>query len=77
MIWLGYATWVAAIFFAASWTFGLVMSPRNRAGPNILTVMLWWVGVALAAAGQFSVLHLLWAFPVALVVPAVLLAGRI
>lgn len=74
--WAEYATWAVALFFAATWTFGLVMSPRNRNGSNILTVMLWWVAIALAFAGSFSVFHLLWVFPVSLILPALLLAGR-
>lgn len=73
---LAYLVWAAALFFAATWAFGLVASPRNRIGSNILTVILWWVALALAFSRTFSVFHLLWIFPLALVVPAALLAGR-
>jgi hypothetical protein len=71
-----YAVWALAIFFAGTWAFGLVTSPRNRIGSTILTVIIWWVLIAFASTETFSVFHLLWAFPVALVAPVLLLAGR-
>lgn len=70
-----YVVWALALFFAGSWAFGLVVSPRNRIGSTILTVLVWWACMAAAAAGAFSVFHLLWMFPLALVVPAVLMMG--
>lgn len=76
MQYLGYAVWAVAVFFAFGWAFGLVASPRNRLGSNILTVILWWAAIAACAAGAFSVFHLLWLFPVFLVLPVLLLAGR-
>lgn len=71
-----YATWAAALFFAGAWTFGLVAAPQQRLASTILTVMLWWVGIAVSAAGALSVFHLLWMFPAALVLPVLLLGGR-
>lgn len=73
MRWLEYLAVGAAIFFAASWTFGLAVSPRNRIGSTIVTVIVWWVALTAWFFGDFSSLHLLWVFPVALLVPAVVL----
>jgi glycerol-3-phosphate acyltransferase PlsY len=67
--------WVVAVFFAGSWAFGLVTVPRQRIGSTILTVLLWWVSIAVVALSKIPVFHLLWVFPCALVIPAVLLLG--
>lgn len=79
MHWYEILTIGAAIFFAGGWGLGLALSPRNRTGGNIVTVCAWWVLVALALAEVFAPLHLLWAFPLALIVPALLLllVGRL
>lgn len=76
MQWFEYVIWAAAIFFAGSWTLGLVLSPRNRTGGNILTVVLWWIAMVATFIGEFSSMHLLWAFPAALLVPLLLLGAR-
>jgi hypothetical protein len=74
--WTVYIVWIAALFFAGSWTFGLIYSPRDRIGSTIVTVILWWVAIALAASGVFSAWHLLWLFPASLLAPALLLSHR-
>ena len=71
MEWIRYGVWALALFFAGSWTFGLATSPRNRTGGNILTVVLWWVAITACALGQFTVLHLLWVFPLLLLLPVI------
>lgn len=73
MAWYDWAIYVVAAFFAASWAFGLVISARNRTGGNIATVLLWWMLLTSSWLAPFSPLHLLWAFPLALVLPALLL----
>lgn len=79
MRWYEIATLAAAIFFAGGWGLGLALSPRNRTGGNITTVCAWWVLLALALSEVFAPLHLLWAFPLALIAPALLLlsVGRL
>lgn len=76
MTWYEYAVIAVALFFAGSWAFGLVFSARNRTGGNIATVILWWVAIALVLAEAVAPIHLLWIFPVSLVVPALLLFSR-
>lgn len=73
--WYEYLIYGAAIFFTVSWGLGLILSPRNRTGGNIATVILWAIALALSLVGSFGSLHLLWIFPVCLVVPALLLMG--
>ncbi len=76
MAWYDWVVIAVAVFFAGAWAFGLAFSSRNRTGGNILTVILWWVALALVLVGSVASLHLLWVFPVALVVPALLLSSR-
>jgi hypothetical protein len=71
--WYEYIVIGLAVFFAGGWGLGLALSPRNRTGGNIITVILWWVALSLALTGAFAPLHLLWIFPVALLLPALLL----
>lgn len=77
--WYHYITIAVAVFFAGGWALGLVLSARNRTGSNILAVCVWWALLALAIAGTFNPLHLLWAFPAALIgsLLLVLAAGRL
>ena len=73
MAWYDWAIYSAATFFAATWALGLILSPRNRTGGNICTVIIWWAVLVASWLAPFSSLHLLWAFPVALLVPPLLL----
>jgi hypothetical protein len=73
MAWYEYVVVAVALFFAATWAFGLAMSPRNRTGGNIITVVLWWVALSAWFFGDFNALHLLWIFPAALLLPVLLL----
>lgn len=69
------ALWVA-IFFAASWTIGLIVSTRNRLPSNIVTVGLWWLQITLAFVGGYGYLHLLWLMPLALFIPYAISMGH-
>ena len=73
MVWFNYAIWALAIFLAGSWTFGLVVSPRNRIGSTIVTVILWWLLLVTSFSGDLPAWHLLYAFPAALLLPALFL----
>lgn len=72
-LWYEYIVIALAMYFAGGWALGLALSPRNRTGGNIVTVIVWWVGLTLVLAGTFAPLHLLWVFPVALLLPPLLL----
>jgi hypothetical protein len=73
---LEYAVWGLAGFFSITWGLGLVLSKRNRMSSNIMTVLIWWGALGAALADGFYVLHLLWIFPAALLLPALLLGVR-
>jgi hypothetical protein len=73
MHWYEWVALVVAVFFASTWAVGLALSPRNRTGGNIVTVIAWWVLIFSSWLAPFTSLHLLWAFPVALLLPAALL----
>lgn len=64
-----YVLWAAVLFFAGSWTLGLLMNPRMRLKSTIVTVLYWWICIGFAATSQFSPWHLLWLMPLSLVVP--------
>lgn len=68
MGWLRIVVWGVALFFAAGWTLGFILSPGYRLLSSVAAVVYWWCAIALAAAGAFSVLHLLWFMPLALLV---------
>jgi hypothetical protein len=73
MNWIEYGIVGVAAFFAGGWALGLALSARNRTGGNIITVATWWAILSAWFIGDFSAFHLLWAFPLALVLPALLL----
>jgi hypothetical protein len=64
-----YITWGAALFFAVTWTAGLMLRPDFRLKSTIATITLWWLWIALAALRVISVFHLLWLMPLSLLVP--------
>jgi len=67
MAYLPYAVWAIAAFFILSWSFVLVVIPRRMSKPNFFTLVSWWVSAGGAAAGFYSVYHLLWLMPLAVV----------
>jgi len=68
-----YFVWGLAMFFAASWTFGLIMRPDFRLKSTIVTIAYWWLIIGLAILASISVYHLFWLMPVALLVPMLLM----
>lgn len=76
MTYLNVAVWVAALFFACGWSFGLAVDPSKRLKATVVTVGLWWVLMAFTALGAFKVPHLLWLMPLALIVPGAIQAGH-
>jgi hypothetical protein len=73
MRWCELAALVAAGFFAVTWVFNLMVVPRTRTAGNIITVISWWVLLAACMLTPFTTLHLLWAFPAALLLPVLVL----
>lgn len=77
-----YVVWAAALFFAVSWTLGIAVRPDFRLKSTIVTLVLWWAAIGLAAV-TFSAWHLLWLMPLAVFVPASIMqsmlasAGRV
>lgn len=71
------ATWAAALFFVGSWTFGLLAAPHQRLKSTVVTVGLWWALLLFPALGAFTVFHLLWLMPLALVVPGAIQGGHL
>lgn len=77
MQFLKIATWAAALFFAAAWSFGLAVDARQRIKSTVVTVGLWWVLIGFPALGAFSVFNLFWLMPLALAVPAAIQGGHL
>jgi hypothetical protein len=71
------AVWCAALFFSSAWSLGLILDPRQRLKCTVVTVGLWWPLMAFPALGAFSVLHLLWLMPLALLVPGAIQGGHL
>jgi hypothetical protein len=66
---INYAFGAVVLFFAGSWTFWLLVSPHMRLTNRIVSVTYWWIAIGFALASAFSVWHLLWLMPLALIVP--------
>lgn len=77
MDYLRIGIWVITGFLVCTWTFGLATNPRSRLKATVVTVMLWWVLLLFPALGAFSVLHMLWLFPLALIVPGGIQGGYV
>ena len=63
---------VVALFFAGSWTFGLLSTP-NTTPPTKVTVLYWWIEILIAFLDGYSALHLLWLMPLSIFVPTILM----
>ncbi len=62
--------WIAALFFAGSWTFGLLVRPDYRLKSTVVTVAYWWVAIAIVFLAELHPAQLLWLMPLVLVIPA-------
>jgi len=67
MTYLQYAVWAIAAFFILSWTFALFATPGRMSAPNRCTLISWWACGICAALGFYSVYHLLWLMPLAVI----------
>jgi hypothetical protein len=74
---LTYITWGAVLFFAVTWTAGLLLRPDFRLKSTVATIILWWLWIALAACRVISVFHLVWLMPLSLLVPTGVMAEEI
>ena len=72
-----YIVWGLVLFFAGSWTFGLVARPDFRLKSTIVTLIYWWGFIGLVFLSGLSVYHLLWLMPLALIIPGVLMQTEI
>ncbi len=61
---------VVALFFAGSWTFGLLSTP-NTAPSTKVTVLYWWIEILIAFLDGYSALHLLWLMPISVVISTI------
>jgi hypothetical protein len=61
-------TWGVALFFAGSWTFGMLASPEFRLKANVAAVLFWWGSIAFVLLTGASVFHLWWLMPMSLLV---------
>ncbi len=57
MEYVEYVLWGLSLFFAGSWTFGLLIRPSYRLKNTVVTVVYWWVAIALVYLGELSPLH--------------------
>lgn len=62
-------TWAVVLFFALSWTFGVIRHQQFRLKATVVSMVFWWIEIFIAMAGGFVVFHLLWLMPVSLIVP--------
>jgi hypothetical protein len=43
---LWYVAWALALFFAASWAFGIIVRPDYSLKSTVATVIFWWIEIA-------------------------------
>ena len=67
--------WAIALFFAASWTFGLIVRPDYRLKNTVVTVAYWWLEISIVYFAGLHPAHLLWLMPLALIVPKVVMTN--
>lgn len=67
--------WAIALFFAASWLFGLLIRQDLRLKSNVVTVAYWWVEIAIVFFAGLHPAHLLWLMPLALIVPSLIMTN--
>ncbi|WP_348739163.1 hypothetical protein [Pseudomonas rhodesiae] len=68
-----YVAWAVILFFAVSWTFGLLVAPQHRVKSTVVALIHWWISIAVVVFTGLSVYHLFWLMPLTLVVSMVAL----
>jgi hypothetical protein len=63
-----YFTYAAALFFAGSWTFGVLTRPEFRLKSTVSAIVYWWLFILAAFLGWYSPFHLWWLMPATLIV---------
>lgn len=61
------AAWVVVLFFAVSWSAGVIINPPFRVKATIAALMHWWVLIITVALTGVSVFHLLWLMPLIII----------
>ncbi|NUT81780.1 hypothetical protein [Pseudomonas brassicacearum] len=61
------AAWVVVLFFAVSWSAGVIINPPFRVKATIAALMHWWVLIITVALTGVSVFHLLWLMPLVII----------
>lgn len=72
-----YVVWIAAFFFAGSWTFGVILNPGMRLKSTLVTIAYWWISIVMALISLFSAWNLLWLMPLAVLVPMLAMHAEI
>ena len=62
-----------AAFFAISWTLGVVTRPDYRLKSTLVTLMFWWLSLLISVFDGMSAFHLIWFFPIALIIPSLVM----
>ena len=63
-----YVAWGVVLFFAISWTIGLLFRPETRFLSTVAAVIHWWIMIGVTAFSATKVWHLFWLMPLALIV---------
>lgn len=74
---IDYAVLAVALFFAGSWTLGVLIRPNLRLKATIVTIVLWWAEIGTAIFSAMDALHLLWLMPASLFGPSMLAAAQL
>lgn len=77
MGWIEGVVWALAVFFAATWTLGLLAQPRFRVASTVAGVACWWGYMGVAALGWLNPLHLAWLMPGVMLVSQVLMQAEL
>lgn len=67
------AAWVVVLFFAISWSAGVIINPPFRVKATIAALIHWWVLIGIVALFRVSVFHLLWLMPLVLILCTVVM----
>ena len=73
MAWLNYATAAIAVFFAGSWTLGVLVNPEFRLKSTVSGIVCWWALLWASYGAVFHILHLWWLFPAAMFMGALVM----
>ena len=61
-------TWGVVLYFAITWTLGVVRHEQYRLKSTVASIALWWIDIILVFFGSFTVYHLSWVMPLTLFV---------